>query len=104
MKKIRVAFDVDGTLRCNCTETCNDANQRIVSLAYLFSHFKNIELHCWSGGGADYAWAFVRSHNLAPIIKQSHCYSKLSAPHMDIAIDDQQEFSLADINLIVREK
>ena len=27
MKKIRIAFDVDGTLRCNCTETCRDPNQ-----------------------------------------------------------------------------
>lgn len=70
----------------------------------LHKWFKNIELHAWSGGGADYAWQFVRTHGLGQIITESHCHSKIGAPKMDLAIDDQHEFSLADINLIVRMK
>ena len=107
MKKLKIAFDIDGTLRCNCTETCQDANAPMIALANILGKwFKNVELHAWSGGGKDYTWQFVRSHGLAHIIAESHCWSKAdyATPHMDIAIDDQQEFNLGDSNLIVRMK
>lgn len=107
MKKTKVAFDIDGTLRCNCTDTCQDANAPMKTLAIMLDKwFKNIELHAWSGGGADYAWRFVRSHGLGKIFTEARCHSKAdyATPHMDIAIDDIQDFSLADKNLIVRLK
>ncbi len=105
MEKLRIAFDIDGTLRCNCTPTCNDSNQSMISLAHILGKwFKNVELHAWSGGGARYAWTFVRTHGLGNIITENRCHSKMNAPKMDIAIDDQHEFSLADKNLIVRMK
>lgn len=115
MKKVRVAFDIDGTLRCNCTPTCQDANQPMIALANILSKwFKNIELHAWSGGGADYTWQFVRTHGLGKIIPESRCHSKVLVGtnpyrfendfHPDIAIDDIQDFNLGDINLIVRMK
>ena len=102
MKKIRIAVDVDGTLRCNCTETCRDSNIKIVRLFNMLADFKNTEMYVWSGGGADYAREFANLFGLK--VAHSRCISKIGAPPMDIAIDDQQEFSLAGLNLIVREK
>lgn len=102
MKTVTIAFDVDGTLRCNCTETCQDSNQDIVDLFRILRKFKNIELFVWSGGGKDYARRFVDLYKLP--VKESNCISKFGAPQMDIAIDDIQETNLGIINLIVREK
>lgn len=107
MQKLKIVFDIDGTLRCNCTPTCEDSNPPIVSLVNILKkYFKNIEVYAWSGGGKAYAWNFVRTHGLGNIIKESHCYGKLdpNRPQFDIAIDDQQEFALAEKNLIVRLK
>lgn len=101
MKTIKIAFDVDGTLRCNCTDTCEDPNQRIVDLFNILSSFKNTEMYVWSGGGADYAWRFARLFNLQG---GYHAASKLNAPQVDIAIDDIQDTAIGTINLIVREK
>ncbi len=102
MKKVRIAFDVDGTLRCNCTETCTDPNVRILDLLRILDRFKNTEIFVWSGGGAQYAYGFVRQYDLP--VKESHCLSKIGAAPMDIAIDDIQDTALGKINLIVREK
>jgi len=102
MQTIKIAFDVDGTLRCNCTDTCQDPNKRIVDLFWILDSFKNIELYVWSGGGADYAKRFAVGYNLP--VKLHRCISKVGAPQMDIAIDDIQDTAIAKINLIVREK
>lgn len=102
MRPVRIAFDVDGTLRCNCTDTCQDSNARIVELFKILAAFKNTEMYVWSGGGAAYAWRFAQLYDLP--VKQSRCYSKFNAPPMDLCFDDIQETGLADINLIVREK
>lgn len=107
MKTIRIAFDIDGTLRCNCQEDCEEENYRICQLVTLLGSFKNIELHAWSGGGKAYAWRFVRKYGLDGYIPEKRCHSKLehtAIPKMDIAVDDQHEFNLAHLNLIVREK
>lgn len=103
MRKIRIAFDVDGTLRCNCTDTCQDPNDRIVQLFNIFCSFKNVELYIWSGGGKDYALSWARRLPLE-LININRCISKIGAPAMDIAIDDIQDTAIAPINLIVREK
>lgn len=102
MQKIRIAFDVDGTLRSNITETTQDPNQRIVDLFAILDSFKNTELYVWSGGGAEYARQFARKYKLK--VGDSRCISKIGAPHMHIAIDDIQDTAIADINLIVNEK
>lgn len=102
MQKIRIAFDVDGTLRCNCADDCRDMNIRIVEMFFALANFKNTEMYVWSGGGADYAWRFAQLYELP--IKQSHCISKIGAPEMDIAIDDIQDTAIGKINLIVKEK
>jgi len=103
MKTIKIAFDVDGTLRCNHTDTCRDANQRIVDLFKILATFKNVDLYVWSGGGARYAWGFAQKFELP--VKESHCLSKFDLKFKpDIAIDDIQETALGALNLIVREK
>jgi hypothetical protein len=102
MKTISIAFDVDGTLRCNCTDTCRDLNENIANLFYIFKTFKNTKLYIWSGGGSDYAWRFAQLHELP--ITEARCISKVGAPQMDIAIDDIQDTALGIINLIVHEK
>jgi hypothetical protein len=106
MKKIIIAFDIDGTLRCNCTETCRDTNERIVQLAIILNRMKNTTLVAWSGGGKQYAQAFVDSDERLRGIFGQKCFSKLEAKVLnpDIAIDDIQECTLGKVNLIVREK
>jgi len=102
MKKVRIAFDVDGTLRCNCTDTCQDPNIRILELFSILDTFKNVELFVWSGGGAAYAQGFARLYQLP--VKPKNCISKINAPEIDIAVDDIQDTAIGKINLIVREK
>lgn len=102
MQKVKIAFDVDGTLRCNCTDTCTDANVDIVALFHILNKFKNTKLYVWSGGGADYALRAALRYGLA--VPEGRCISKIGAPEMDIAIDDIQDTAIGKINLIVREK
>lgn len=113
MKKVTVAIDVDGTLRCNCTDTCQDVNRRIIDLVYILQSMKNVKIIIWSGGGADYARNFMskfsfkgiqyadkkfggRDENGKPI------FDPETKP--DIAIDDIKDCDLGMVNLIVREK
>lgn len=102
MQRVKIAFDVDGTLRCNCTATCQDPNGRIIDLLRILDSFKNTEIYVWSGGGADYARSFVRQYTLP--VPDKRCLSKFDAPAMDIAVDDIQDTAIGRINLIVREK
>lgn len=108
MRDICIAFDVDGTLRCNCTETCRDVNRRIVDLLDIMLHMKNTNVMIWSGGGADYARQFGEQFSR---ITQGrvHYASKIDPSTWkwgkpDIAIDDIQDTAIGLINLIVREK
>lgn len=100
MQKIVVAFDIDGTLRCNCTDTCQDTNENVAKGLEFFNSLKNTRVIIWSGSGKDYAVQWGKKFG----ISEYRCFSKLDAPKVDIAIDDQQEFALATFNLIVREK
>lgn len=118
MKKVVVAFDVDGTLRCNAEERHRnevEANVRIVEFWTILSSFKNIELHIWSNRGADYCREIAKQFGLKKVKgyhkKQWHeqsCAELMEGgkPFMpDIAIDDQQRFDGGLLaNLIVREK
>ncbi len=106
MKRIVIAIDVDGTLRCNCTETCEDPNKRIVELAKTLATFKNVKVMVWSGGGKQYAQRFMDKYGFGPKIKAA---SKLDSStwiygRPQIAIDDIQDTAIGTINLIVREK
>lgn len=100
MNKVTIAFDIDGTLRCNCTATCQDVNRRTLDLLFILQSMKNTKIIIWSGGGADYARRFMNKFDL----KHISYASKLDPIHVDIAIDDQQDFGLGTFNLIVKEK
>lgn len=110
MKKITIAFDVDGTL----IDHEGHVNRRIVDLLITLSSFKNTQILVWSGGGKDYAEMWVRKLDIEKYVKA--CYSKnhlgeVNGTHRfdpvvvpDIAIDDIQACELGRLNLIVREK
>lgn len=102
MKKVKIAFDVDGTLRCNCTDTCQDPNPDIIELFRILDKSKNTELYVWSGGGAEYARSFARLYKLR--VGDVRCISKIGAPKMDWAIDDIQDTALGVYNAIVKMK
>lgn len=102
-----IAVDVDGTLRCNCTPTCEDPNMLVVRWFNLSARiFKNVEMFVWSGGGADYARRFATKFDL--IVADKNCLSKIEAHARgfipDIAVDDIQDTAIGEKNLIVRMK
>lgn len=111
MKKISIAFDIDGTLRNNkYGYGVGDArfavpNERIRTLLITLASFKNVECHIWSGGGKAYAEEIRRTFLLQKYVKEGHCHAKLDTGlRPDIAIDDIQSCELGSINLICREK
>lgn len=73
----------------------------------ILSRMKNTRIIVWSGGGKDYAEQMVIKYGLSLYVEQcygKHEYDETTDGVVDIAIDDQHEFSLADKNLIVRMK
>lgn len=102
------AFDIDGTLRCSCTETCRDINEDVLEEARLQRKKKNVTVIAWSGGGKQYAQSFIDSDDRLRGIFGTRCYGKLEYIQKygkpDLATDDQQDFSMAHVNMIVREK
>lgn len=120
MKKIVIAFDVDGTLIRNDGPGDMDggvpiANERIRSLLIALSSFKNVRIVVWSGGGELYARQCAAAIGITRYVNQfagknlvgktpggQHIFEPGIKP--DIAIDDIQHCDLGLINLIVREK
>jgi hypothetical protein len=101
MKQVKIAFDIDGTLRDNHTDKMI-ANESIRNLLIILSSFKNVWIHVWSGGGELYA---IQAAKALAIDRYVDSFSsKADGPEVDIAIDDIQECAMAPINLIVREK
>lgn len=132
MKKVLIAFDVDGTLRDNSETAYPVANERIRELLVTLSSFKNTKIMVWSGGGELYCRQIVQAFGLTKYVdsygdKQwqavgdcvgdcvggngsgAQCADD-SHNHFgtdvqpDIAIDDMHKFTLGHTNLIVREK
>ena len=120
MKKITIAFDIDGTLIRNDGPGDMDGgtpivNERIRTLLITLASFKNIRIVVWSGGGELYARQVCSSlgiekyvdiykgKNLIETNKNGkHIFKPDIIP--DIAIDDIQDCELGCLNLIVREK
>lgn len=96
-----IAFDVDGTLRNN-TKINTVANENIRTLLVILSKFKNVKIVVWSGGGEIYARQMARELHITQFVDKYA--SKTDDIKIDIAIDDQQEFNLGNLNLIVKEK
>lgn len=115
MKKVKIAFDIDGTIRSNIDPYDHGDtslvkwNYRICELAMILSSMKNTELVLWSGGGKQYAEHIRRLFHahFSPnkkVFKSAHSKTEASMLNIDIAIDDIQACELGKLNLIVREK
>lgn len=125
MKKILIAFDIDGTLRDNSKDESADpmldrgrlpeANEDIRNLLIILSKFKNVEILVWSGGGELYARQVCQALGIMQYVDRfaSKWLSPddgmgVHTPHPDIqpdiAIDDIHECILGKINLIVKQK
>lgn len=116
MKTVTIAFDIDGTLISN--ESVGDkpvANERIRALLITLASFKNVKIIVWSGGGELYAHQVARAIGIEKYVNVFMSKNLLGRNqngtlifdpdmHPDIAIDDIQDCTLGDINLIVREK
>lgn len=122
MKKVLIAFDIDGTLRNNAEAVHPLANEEIRTLLILLSKFKNVKIMVWSGGGELYARQMASAFALQ---KYVDCYgdkkvigcAAANCPNPDeshwhfgtelrpdICIDDIQSFGLGLINLICKQK
>jgi hypothetical protein len=108
MKNIRIAFDIDGTLISNTSGLgLEHLNIDAFNLMVLLSKMKNTEIIAWSGGGQDYAEGIVKKYGMERFVTRcfgKHEYDEALYGKVDIAIDDQHEFSMADKNLIARMK
>jgi len=128
MKKVLIAFDVDGTLRDNTNQAHPVANERIRTLLITLASFKNTRILVWSGGGELYARQVVAAFGLQKYVDEYADKQYIGIPgcldgnstgadcieaghhHFgtdikpDIAIDGMQAFDLGGLNLIVREK
>lgn len=118
MKKIKIAFDVDGTLRNNTlSETTIGANPRVIDTLIWLAQCKNTEIHIWSNRGEDYCKLIREKFGLQKYVKEKNCHRKTSqkeelemhskgqVPFIPaIAFDDQQSFDGGLNNIIVREK
>lgn len=108
MKEVIISFDIDGTLITNSSGLGQESlNIEVYNLLVLFSKMKNTKIYVWSGGGQDYAEQIVRKYGLQKYVERcfgKHEYDETIHGKVDIAIDDEHAFSLADKNLIVRMK
>ena len=83
MKKLLIAFDVDGTLRNNQEDkTAKEieplANERIRQLLIILSSFHNIEIMVWSGVGELYARQMARTLHVDKYVDSyaGYCYRR----------------------------
>jgi hypothetical protein len=129
VKDITIAFDVDGTLRDNTVSDRPVANERIRTLLITLASMKNTKIIVWSGGGELYCRQIAAAFGIEKYVdgyedKQwrpvldcrggaaggEQCSDPDDHNHFgtslrpDIAIDDMHDFTLANVNLIVREK
>lgn len=120
MKKVTIAFDVDGTLIRNDGPGDMDggvpvANERIRTLLIALGSMKNTRIVVWSGGGELYARQVCSAIGVSKYVDRYYSknlvgkkpngeYDFQPGIKPDIAIDDIQHCDLGNINLIVREK
>lgn len=128
MKKITIAFDIDGTILNNegidpgtpthLRQRCG-LNLEIVTLIQILSrNMKNSKIIVWSGGGQEYAIQIVREYGLEkyvhgafgkPTSASAHLratgeYNEAVHGKVDLCFDDVHACELASINLIVKMK
>jgi len=110
MKDIIILFDVDGTIYGSPFAHKGEPvlNLRTVQLMQLLKdHIKNCKIYVWSGGGREYAEQIVNKFGLERWVDK--CFSKQEYDETingipDIAFDDEYNFDMAKVNLIVKTK
>lgn len=106
MKKVTIAFDVDGTLISNAERKPGEpfilANERIRTLLITLASFKNTRIVVWSGSGELWCKQVINEIGIAKYVDKVMAKDNDLKP--DIAIDDIQDTALGHINLIVKEK
>jgi hydroxymethylpyrimidine pyrophosphatase-like HAD family hydrolase len=103
MRKITIAFDIDGTLRSNTSDDVL-ANEDIRSLLRILKKFKNTYIVVWSGSGELYARQVSRELHITHWVNKFASKTDHEVINADIAIDDIQDTAIGKLNLIVREK
>lgn len=117
MKKITIAFDVDGTLISGVDpiDKIFIPNERIRTMLITMASFKNTKIIVWSGSGELWARQVVNGLGIAKYVDKIMAKNVIGRDENDhpiitaditpdIAIDDIQACELGLINLIVREK
>lgn len=107
MRKIVIAFDIDGTLRNNTEDSPSGgavANESIRQLLIVLSGMKNTKIVAWSGSGELYVRQMCSQLSIEKYIDQYASKTEHETIKPDIAIDDIQDTAIGKINLIVREK
>lgn len=107
MKQITIAFDIDMTLISNARGIgFEHLNLEIFALMKLLKeNTRNSRIIVWSGGGSDYAHQTAVKYGFDRYVDNYFGkaeYDEGISEHVDIAFDDEPEFSMADKNLIVR--
>ena len=113
MKKITIAFDVDGTLLDNAgippetppyLKPPTSVNLEIVLLLQILSKkMKNTRIIVWSGGGKEYVDTILRRYGLEKYVDATYGKGECSEK-VDVAFDDIHACALAEHNLIVKMK
>ncbi len=96
MRKVTVAFDVDGTL----LGKSDLAEEDIRTLLRILSRFRNVHVVVWSGSGKEYAEMRGRQLHIDHWVDQ---YCTKGAVPADICIDDVETTNLGLVNLICPE-
>lgn len=107
MKQITIAFDIDMTMISNARGLgFEHLNVEIFTLMKLLKeNVRNSRIIVWSGGGGDYAHQIAVKYGFDKYVDNYFGkaeYDKSISEHVDIAFDDEYEFSMADKNLIVK--
>lgn len=105
-----VAFDVDGTIYGSPWAHKGEPvlNVKTIQLMQLLrEHVQNIKIIVWSGGGKEYAEQIVIKFGLERWVDE--CFSKqeyddIINGKVDLAFDDEFNFDMAKVNLIVKTK
>lgn len=110
MKRVVIAYDVDGTLR----DTPRPSADKLIYKMHpdtsftmmTLSRAKNVKIIVWSARGKKYAEEIVNRFHLRKYVWRAEDKSpEVAAKYkVDIAFDDQHSFDLANVNIIVRNK
>lgn len=101
MSRLRIAFDVDGTLiydgnpkfKVNGDPMCDTPRYDVIDLFFMFENL-GCELFIWSGGGVEYAERWRNKLGLSAQVVEKGSFLP------DIAVDDM-DVTLGKVNIKV---